>query len=220
MANQRRRDSKLSSTDDSVSQGPSKSCSPEMASEHHKLGAASIQCDEVAAYHEAGHCVVAMHLGLKVTKISIRPNYKTGARGEVTIRRPRGLKERLEFCDPNDKHTQFMFQRMILFALGGIASEEEYRKRSTRKGSTCKGSTREGWDGDNDKAAEHARRICLRDNELNPLLQWLRLRARAIVRNPLNKVRIRNLAKALIDKKELSVSEAESIFLETIRELI
>ncbi|QJW93014.1 Cell division-associated, ATP-dependent zinc metalloprotease FtsH [Frigoriglobus tundricola] len=68
--------------------------------------------DEVTAYHEAGHAVVALALGRVIHKVSVLPN-----------------RERLGECrfgKGTSKPTDDWVEREILIALGGMAAEARH----------------------------------------------------------------------------------------------
>src|SRR6476619_1044973 len=68
--------------------------------------------DEVTAYHEAGHAVIALALGRTIHKVSVLPN-----------------RERLGECrfgKGNAKPTDDWLEREILIALGGLAAEARF----------------------------------------------------------------------------------------------
>lgn len=68
--------------------------------------------DEVTAYHEAGHAVIALALGRTIHKVSALPN-----------------RERLGECrfgKGNAKPTDDWLEREILIALGGLAAETRF----------------------------------------------------------------------------------------------
>jgi ATP-dependent Zn protease len=68
--------------------------------------------DEVTAYHEAGHAVIALTLGRTVHKVSVLPN-----------------RERLGECRFGKGHTRpsdDLVEREILIALGGLAAEARH----------------------------------------------------------------------------------------------
>ena len=68
--------------------------------------------DEVTAYHEAGHAVIALALGRTIHKLSILPN-----------------RERLGECrfgKGNAKPTDDWLEREILISLGGLAAEARF----------------------------------------------------------------------------------------------
>src|SRR3954468_24925411 len=68
--------------------------------------------DEVTAYHEAGHAVIALALGRTIHKVSVLPN-----------------RERLGECrfgKGNARATDDWLEREILIALGGMAAEARF----------------------------------------------------------------------------------------------
>lgn len=68
--------------------------------------------DEVTAYHEAGHAVVALALGRTIHKVTVLPN-----------------RERLGECrfgKGNARPTDDWLEREILIALGGLAAEARF----------------------------------------------------------------------------------------------
>ena len=68
--------------------------------------------DEVTAYHEAGHAVIALALGRTIHKVSVLPN-----------------RERLGECrfgKGNARATDDWLEREILIALGGLAAEARH----------------------------------------------------------------------------------------------
>src|SRR5215210_5700051 len=67
--------------------------------------------DEVTAYHEAGHAVVALALGRTIHKVSVLPNRER--MGEVRFGK-------------SAKATDDWVEREILIALGGMAAEARH----------------------------------------------------------------------------------------------
>ena len=68
--------------------------------------------DEVTAYHEAGHAVVALALGRTIHKVTVLPN-----------------RERLGECrfgKGDTRRTDDWLEREILIALGGLAAEARF----------------------------------------------------------------------------------------------
>ena len=68
--------------------------------------------DELTAYHEAGHAVIALALGRTIHKVSVLPN-----------------RERLGECrfgKGNARATDDWLEREILIALGGLAAEARH----------------------------------------------------------------------------------------------
>jgi ATP-dependent Zn protease len=68
--------------------------------------------DELTAYHEAGHAVIALVLGRTIHKVSVQPN-----------------RERLGECrfgKGNVRATDDWIEREILIALGGMAAEARH----------------------------------------------------------------------------------------------
>lgn len=68
--------------------------------------------DEVTAYHEAGHAVIALALGRTIHKVSVLPNRER--MGEV------------RFAKGAAKPTDDWVEREILIALGGMAAEARH----------------------------------------------------------------------------------------------
>ncbi len=67
--------------------------------------------DEVTAYHEAGHAVIALALGRTIHKVSVLPNRER--MGEVRFSK-------------GAKPTDDWAEREILIALGGMAAEAQH----------------------------------------------------------------------------------------------
>ena len=68
--------------------------------------------DEITAYHEAGHAVIALALGRTIHKVSVLPN-----------------RERLGECrfgKGNARPTDDWLEREILISLGGMAAEARF----------------------------------------------------------------------------------------------
>ena len=68
--------------------------------------------DEVTAYHEAGHAVIALALGRTIHKVSVLPNQLR--LGEC------------QFGKGNARATDDWLEREILIALGGMAAEARF----------------------------------------------------------------------------------------------
>ena len=139
------------------------------------------------AYHESGHAVACVILGVRVKKATIIP-VDANILGRVTHASIYGgARPDIEFSDP----VRLRVERDILIAFAGDAAERRFHKRR-RFG---------GW-SDYDRATNAASNVCSSPNATEAFLRWLEIAAADLV--DLNWPAIDAVAKALVERKTLT----------------
>ena len=144
------------------------------------------------AHHEAGHAVAANTCSIATRKLSIIP--KDGSHGRFT---PGpyiiGIKK-LEFCEVTPR-VQRTLENRALISLAGPAAERRFNP---------KGYRRIYGKGDYDHACMMLERASHSDSELKTYFRLIEIRAEKLVENPLQWLQIQGVAKALLERGELS----------------
>lgn len=158
---------------------------------------------EATAYHEAGHAVASLALGRGVRRVSIVPDLAAGTLGLATNH---GLPSfRPDVRD--DAPTQAKAEREILILLAGPAAEERFTGRRNRAGAA----------GDHAAAAAAlALSLCGDEDEASAFLAWLVIRGRNLIAAPGQWIRVAALARALVDRRELSGAEVRRVCVEAM----
>jgi len=162
------------------------------------------------ACHEAGHVLANFFLCLRTRKVSIIS--EGDSLGRVT-----GWKKRMESREFIESAKGRMFydsatstkiarlhDEIVAFLAGGAAEGLLAPNRNVRLGMA----------GDLDAVYDLLLRI-YPENEARHVFKWLRTRARNMVGSRVHRKMIRDLAKALVSKREMSGKEAEIVLRES-----
>jgi hypothetical protein len=191
----------------------------------------------VTAYHEAGHAVAYFLLGFRVARVSIIPD--EGTRGHV-----RGYKKSRRTLDFIESGGAFPFPDRaesakiarwhdeVVCALAGMEAVRLFMPGSKFRQGTIGGhlvtlknpmaglkpGTKVwfGATGDDPKALDILCRLHGED-EAQLVYRWLALRARHLVEHNIARRDIEALAKALIERRELSGTQAQKVIVEANR---
>ena len=150
---------------------------------------------ERAAYHEAGHMAVARHVGLRLNKASLAGHGRYGVR---------------RYADPVfipdaevDGWTRRKIEARTMATLAGAECEALYFGRAD--GPHAQADDRDAFD----------LALYLSHNEVEEaaaLLDWLRLRASNVLRRVDIASDVELLARALLERGQLSRNDAEALF--------
>jgi hypothetical protein len=149
------------------------------------------------AYHEAGHAVAALELGVAIRKVTIIPDADTlgkMVRGKLFGR------VRPDIDSPSKSRPVVERQLLLLFA--GHAAESRFCKRSSASSSL----TALHASDDFRRAVALAENLCGSDEEVEAYRQWLAIRARNLVEFHWSEVEIivgARSAKQTINGKEV-----------------
>ena len=150
---------------------------------------------EWTAYHEAGHAVVALSLGVRAHKATIVPDADSD--GWVHHASPLG---RLQADIETSDRVRMRIEKRILIALAGDAAERKAYKRR-----------RFGGHIDLSQAFDAASHICGSDRQTDAYLQYLSIVAEDLI--DLHWEAVERVAKALLARQTLSEAQIrEAVF--------
>lgn len=152
------------------------------------------------AYHEAGHAVAAVHLGVGIGRLGVSIVPSDGAAGTCHTNKT--------FSGSPDAHTTDRMRlgaekrAIILFA--GPAAQRKYRSSSVRN-----------YHGHSDRHGAVDLMNCFvgSNRELEAYINWLRIRAEQLVAIPFAWKTIEAVAAALFERKHLTAQEVKNIHL-------
>ena len=135
----------------------------ELGIEQHATEAGVLALNERVAFHEAGHAVAAFHHGLKVRRVSIKPDAE--AQGYCLL-----APSRRHFDMPLSLRVRHAFESHFVVAFAGPLSELRHRD----------GSPDDLWEigrtDDHAELEESVLEIIGNQPEADAYLQWLRVR--------------------------------------------
>jgi hypothetical protein len=151
---------------------------------------------ERTAYHEAGHAVVSFALRRAVRHLSIVPDEETN--GRVANHELRNSQPDRE----NDARTRGLVEREIMILLAGGIALAKFQGHGRRRG-----------DGQDLRDANLlADGICGDLDERIAFVRWLRERTRLLLNQPWHWRAVKDIARALLEHKELTGRAAQRIF--------
>jgi hypothetical protein len=148
------------------------------------------------AYHEAGHYVAAVGLGIGVKSISIEADGESLGR----IIRKRS-KSRNDVSEPSEREVR---RNIVLLVAGHIAEEKcRGRKLSVPQAGSWK---------DFHEAVDLALYVCSSEREASYLVSWLFERCRNAVEWEINWWLIEAVAAAILERKTLNGKQAMAVY--------
>jgi hypothetical protein len=158
----------------------------------------------LAAYHEAGHAVVAYDQGVRVHGISIVPD--EGRMGHIAI--DTLLLNRLAptFQYNKGARNRFTMERHVMVLQGGHAAV--YRLDPTKKELS---ETVNGEGSDQNIAMSLVKAFASGDLEAEKYYQWLDARTEGILANPMRWFQVQALAEALLEDEQLGARKVRMI---------
>lgn len=145
---------------------------------------------EKTAYHEAGHAVTALHLGMKFKYVTIVPDLEKGSVGH--IRHQRGLTEHAVDNISRDK-----LEKHLKCTLAGNAVEKKLTGRYDNVGAS----------GDHEFAADLVFRVFGSPEIANAYLKYISLATTALVNTDHIWEIIEKVAQQLLERKTLTQDE-------------
>lgn len=161
----------------------------------------------LAAYHEAGHAVVAYDQGVRVHGMSIVPD--EGRMGHIAI--DTLLLNRLAptFSHNKGARNRFTMERHVMVLQGGHAAV--HRLAPSRKELV---ETVNGEGSDQNIAMTLLQAFTARELEAERYYQWLDARTEGIIANPMRWYQIQSLAEALLEHEQLGARKVRMIIKE------
>ena len=176
-----------------------------MASDRNKL---RLQC---TAYHEAGHHVLKWRLGIRLGKVTIKPDHKKGELGVSESHRPAFKKETIKKMCEDKKTTPGQTRRIenqIMVCLAGREAERIFR---TKKRGLC---------GEPQDYEQAQNLLSILVDVISPQYRvyWklLLLRTEDILSTPPVWCAVKGLAEALLKKETLTGKEAMEVIIKGI----
>ncbi|UCF87896.1 MAG: hypothetical protein JSV70_05520 [bacterium] len=167
----------------------------------------------LAAYHEAGHAVIAYDQGVRVHGISIVP--EEGRMGHIAI--DTLLLNRLvpTFRTNKGARNRFTMERHVMVLQGGHAAVRRLDPARNAEAAAvdCEGS-------DRTIAMGLLQAFTNSETEAQRYYQWLDARTDGIVTNPMRWSQIRTLAKALCEQDQLGARKVREIIREAGEEWV
>ena len=161
----------------------------------------------LAAYHEAGHAVVAYDQGVRVHGISVVPD--EGRMGHIAI--DTLLLNRLAPTFHNNKgaKNRFTMERHVMVLQGGHAAVRQLEPCRLDLADTING---EG--SDRNIAMTLIRAFAANDQEAEKYYQWLDARTEGIMGSPIRWFQVRMLAEYLLELEQLGARKVREIIRE------
>jgi len=162
---------------------------------------------KLAAYHEAGHAVVAYDQGVRVHGISIVPD--DGRMGHIAI--DTLLLNRLAptFQTNKGARNRFTMERHVMVLQGGHAAVHRLVPGSVELADTVNG---EG--SDQNIAMSLLEAFATGDREAEKYYHWLDARTEGIMANPMRWFQVRILAEALLEQQQLGARKVRDVIRE------
>jgi len=161
----------------------------------------------LAAYHEAGHAVVAYDQGVRVHGISIVPD--EGRMGHIAI--DTLLLNRLAptFGYNKGARNRFTMERHVMVLQGGHAAV--HRLDTARKEIA---QTVNGEGSDINIAMSLVKAFAAGDTEAEKYYQWLDARTEGILGNPMRWFQVKVLVEALLEQEQLGARKVRMVIKE------
>lgn len=158
----------------------------------------------LAAYHEAGHAVVAYDQGVRVHGISIVPD--EGRMGHIAI--DTLLLNRLAptFQSNKGAGNRFTMERHVMVLQGGHAAVHLLEPVGKELAVTVNG---EG--SDQNIAMSLVKAFASSDQEAEKYYQWLDARTEGIIANPMRWYQVKILAEELLEQEQLGARRVREI---------
>jgi len=161
----------------------------------------------IAAYHEAGHAVVAWDQGVRVHGISVVPD--EGRMGHIAIDTLHLNRLAVTFPSNKGARNRFTMERHVMVLQGGLAAV----RRLDQAGAGLEGKIRsEG--SDPNIAMGLVRAFATSEQEAEKYYQWLDSRTAGIMANPMRWHQVQALAEALLELKQLGAKKVREIIRE------
>lgn len=161
---------------------------------------------DVAAYHEAGHAMIAYRLGIPVGEISIQP--KESATGWVWYQQP--LAEIIRSDDTSDER-RIQMERCAMVCLAGREAQMRFNFEELQE---------EDFKVDLDIVNHALNKFSSCEEEVLTYEKLLEIRTRWLFDQPMAWEMVTDLARVLLEKESLSGEEIHAVFEEVERRYI
>ena len=147
------------------------------------------------SYHEAGHAVSALWLGIAIGTVSVEPDESEGSLGHVVTKTPAWIQPDAELS----LKAKDWIQRRIQVALAGRIAERLFTGRWNRVGAASDFHT----------AVDLADYCCGSNEEVGAFIKWLDLKARGLV--SWHRSEIEKVADVLLQRRQLRSRDVKVI---------
>lgn len=137
------------------------------------------------AYHEAGHAVAAVLLGLQLVRVSIAPTPERGSVGHTEVK---PLRRVLPTGGEASPHQRFNADVILMMTIAGRVAESHFV-----------GEDRKPDYDDLERINELFGQLCLTDREADAYQHWITIRVKTKLVNNLNWRGVVALAEALVE---------------------
>ena len=153
---------------------------------------------DVTAYHEAGHAVAAIEVGVEIGQegVSIVPGEGFSGLTHLLLK----ISSRPDF-KPTDED-RLAAEKLAIASLAGHAAQRKYRPSSVRS---------DHGQSDRKNVVDLMSHFASRDRGRDVYLKWLRIRAEELVANDVTWTKIEAVAKALMERDKLSAEETKEV---------
>ena len=151
---------------------------------------------KATAYHEAGHAVAAIENRVKLIRVSIIPDDDSSGRCNYTYPEWKGSPD-----SENNSKWRYRLEKLAIGTLSGMAAEGLYLGHDPE----------DGYEDDQHRAICYLSYLTGSNEELGAYFEWIKRRARGLVRTPIVRLTIEAVAEVLLDKQVLSGTEVRAI---------
>ena len=157
---------------------------------------------QATAYHEAGHAVVALLLGMRLRSVTILFDEEHHNKGLCSCEPEKGLDRVDEWPLPR---REAWANRRITFVIAGPIAEKRFTNRTNRAGSSA----------DFDEAVRIAEKVSLSDREAERQIDWLWERANNLLAVKETWKAVEEVAAALLAQQTLTGRAVKKIVRQT-----
>lgn len=158
------------------------------------------ESEELVAYHEAGHALVAYALGVKFDYVTIEPDYDEGCSGRMISSLDDSYLQSMSLEDLRVEDVRGIEDDITVFFAGVIAQ------------SMAGGIAEHHGEHDIACTRQLASFVCETDSQVDSCMEWLRRRAELILADEKYLMCLGNLVHVLLERKRLTYEQVIRVF--------